>query len=139
MPIERLFGTTVEVLGKSIDLRARNQNYLAANVANADTPGYTPSRLSFESELKDALKEQRAPTTAARNPRHIPLKGQGEGIQEVRGRVIETPAAAPGRDGNGVEIENEMSRMAENQIMYNASVQLLVKKFDGLKQAIGSK
>ena len=41
-----------------------------------------------------------------------------------------------GPDGNGVELESEMGRMAENQIMYNATVQLLGKKFEGLKQAI---
>jgi flagellar basal-body rod protein FlgB len=50
--------------------------------------------------------------------------------------VIETPSKTPGKDGNAVELENEMGRMAENQIMFNASVQLLVKKLEGLKTAL---
>jgi flagellar basal-body rod protein FlgB len=54
----------------------------------------------------------------------------------VEGKVIETPAPTPGRDNNGVELEAEMSRMAENQIMYNASIQILTKKFEGMKYAI---
>jgi flagellar basal-body rod protein FlgB len=35
-----------------------------------------------------------------------------------------------------VDIEAEMGKMAENQILYNASVQMIAKKFDGLRQAI---
>jgi flagellar basal-body rod protein FlgB len=35
-----------------------------------------------------------------------------------------------------VELEGEMGRMGENQIMYNATVQLLGKKFEMMKQAI---
>jgi flagellar basal-body rod protein FlgB len=35
-----------------------------------------------------------------------------------------------------VELEGEMGRMVENQIMYNASVQILAKKFEGLRTAI---
>jgi flagellar basal-body rod protein FlgB len=57
-------------------------------------------------------------------------------IEDVQGEVIETPANTPSKDGNGVELENEMGKMAENQIMYNASVQMLTKKFEGLTYAI---
>ena len=42
MPVEGLFSTTIEVLGKSVDLRTRSQNLIASNLANAETPGYTP-------------------------------------------------------------------------------------------------
>ena len=48
MRADGLFGTTIELLGKSLDLRARNQNHVAANIANAETPGYTPTVLTFE-------------------------------------------------------------------------------------------
>jgi flagellar basal-body rod protein FlgB len=54
----------------------------------------------------------------------------------VTGRIIETPAKTPGKDGNAVELENEMGRMAENQVLFNASVQMLNKKFEGLRSAI---
>jgi flagellar basal-body rod protein FlgB len=135
MPVDKLFNTTIDLLGKSIDMRARNHNHLSANVANAETPGYTPQRLSFEGELKEALQEKRVPAQPA-NPRHIPIKGSAAKLGAVQGRLIETPAATMGRDGNRVELENEMAQMAENQIMYNASIQILAKKFEGLKSAI---
>ncbi len=54
----------------------------------------------------------------------------------MQGTVIETPAGSLGRDGNGVELENEMGKLVENQILYNASVQIIAKQFETLKTAI---
>ena len=137
MPVDRLFDTTVDLLSKNIDLRARNQNHLSANIANAETPGYTPRRLSFEGELKDALQEKKKGLPQQQpNPRHIPIKGGSSRIDAVQGQIVETPSATSGRDGNRVELESEMAQLAENQIMYNAGIQMLVKKFDSLKSAI---
>lgn len=136
MPVDSMFGTTINALAKAVDLRARNHTKISANLANAETPDYTPTALSFEKELGTALKGNTMGSPATTHPRHIPLKGQAASIQGVEGTVIETPAPTPGRDNNGVELEAEMSRMAENQIMYNASIQILTKKFEGMKYAI---
>ena len=134
MPVQGIFGTTVELLGKSLDLRAKRQALISANLANVETPGYTPSDLSFEGRLKSALKE--GPKGPVTHPRHIPLKGGAAPLERVQGDVVELPGKNMAPDGNGVELESEMGRMAENQIMYNATVQLLGKKFETLKQAI---
>ena len=136
MSLDGVFGATIEILGKGIDLRAKKHNYISANLANAETPGYRPATLSFEGELKTALHGKGGGSGVLTNPRHIPLKGNGAGLQKVEGSVIDTASVTPGRDGNGVELEQEMSQMVENQIMYNASVQMLGKKFEMMKQAI---
>lgn len=140
MQIDGIFNSTVELLGKSVDLRAKNQNLIASNVANAETPNFIPKTLAFEQELQGALKTTQAGrhTVSAPHARHIPIRGTGAGnaLQSVSGKVVETPAKTPGKDGNAVELENEMGRMAENQIMFNASVQMLNKKFEGLRTAI---
>jgi flagellar basal-body rod protein FlgB len=140
MRAEGVFSSTIEVLGKSIDLRAKNQNLIASNIANADTPNFVPKTLVFEQELQGALKERQSGqrSTSAPHARHIPVRGAGVGsaVQSVSGQVVESPAKTPGKDGNAVELENEMGRMAENQIMFNASVQMLTKKFEGLRTAI---
>ena len=142
MPVEGLFNTTIDVLGKSIDLRTRNQNLISSNIANAETPGYTPKSLEFEQQLQSAVKKSTTRrgdsqfSGAATHHAHIPLRGGGERISQVRGAVVETPAKTPGRDGNSVEMENEMSRMMQNQVLFNASVQLLSKKFEGLRTAL---
>lgn len=136
MPIEGIFSKTVDILGKNIDLRAKQHNLISSNIANAETPNYIPKTLTFEGELQGALRGDSSVSPATNNTRHIPLKGSSGRIQTVTGKVVETPAKTPGKDGNAVELEGEMSRMAENQIMFNASVQILAKKFEGLRTAI---
>lgn len=136
MALDGIFDTTIRLLEKNLDLRARNQNFISANLANAETPGYIPTNLSFEGELKDALKNRGGGSAYLTNPRHIPLKGQSGWLDKVQGRVIETPAASIGKDGNGVELENEMGKLVENQILYNATVQIVSKQFESLKTAI---
>ena len=138
MPIDKLFGSTINLMAKNLDLRAKNQTYIAANVANAETPNYRPKTFSFEDQLKDALKNKDAGSmaTVPVNPRHIELKGIARKLDDVDGIVDENLTSGLGRDGNGVDLEREMGRMAENQILYNASIQILAKKFEGLKYAI---
>lgn len=138
MPIDKLFGTTIDLMAKNLDLRSKNQTHIAANLANAETPNYRPKTFSFEDQLKDALKNKDAGSmaTVPADPRHIPLKGVARKLEDVDGILDESLSAGLGRDGNGVDLEREMGRMAENQILYNASVQILAKKFEGLKYAI---
>ena len=136
MPIDGIFGPTIDVLGKSIDLRAKSQNLISSNIANAETPNYIPKTLDFEQELQSAVKSGSAGTPAITNPRHLPLKGTAGRLQSVTGSVVETPAKTPGNDGNAVELENEMGKLLENQIMYNASIQMLSKKLNDLSTAI---
>jgi len=140
MQIEGIFNNTVAVLGKSIDLRSKNQNLIASNIANAETPNFVPKTLVFEQELQGALKDRQPGQrpSSAPNARHIPIRGAGGGssVRSVTGLVVETPAKTPGKDGNAVELEDEMAKMAENQIMFNASVQMLNRQFSDLRTAI---
>lgn len=138
MRIDGIFNSTIDLLGKSVDLRAKNQNLIASNIANSETPNFVPKSLAFDEELQGALKSRSAGRRSSSIPheRHIPVKGAGSILHSVTGKVIETPARTPGKDGNAVELENEMSKMAENQVMFNASVQMLTKKFEGLRTAI---
>lgn len=124
MRIEGIFSTTIDLLGKSVDLRVKNQNLIASNIANAETPNYIPKSMAFEEELQGALKSAQRGTDS------------GKAFRSVTGKVIETPAKTPGKDGNAVELENEMGKMSTNQLMFNASVQILTKKFEGLRSAI---
>jgi len=61
---------TLAVLEKSLDLRARNQQVIAGNMANADTPGYSARKLSFEDDLQQAIKRPEMSTKPA-HARHL--------------------------------------------------------------------
>jgi flagellar basal-body rod protein FlgB len=136
MAIDGLFNTTINLLGRSLDLRAENHNRISANIANAETPGYSPTALSFDRELQDAVRTRGQAAIAPTHPRHIPLKGSLMSLDQVTGTIVEDKSAINSLDRNGVELENEMGKMVQNQIMFTASIQLLTKKFEGLKTAI---
>jgi flagellar basal-body rod protein FlgB len=137
MPIDDMFGKTFQLVARNLDLRARNHTYIAGNVANAETPNYVSKSLSFENELKNAVKTGKSTgTSPTTNTAHIPLKGMAATLEEVHGVVEESASPTLGKDGNGVDLEREMGRLAENQILYNASVQVLSKQFELLKYAV---
>lgn len=126
----KLTGRTIAVLEQSLNLRARNQQVIAGNLANAETPGYAAKRLSFEDDLQRAISRpelDRRPT----NPRHIPIGAMG--IEQVQGRVTEEINNSAIGDGNSVSMEEEMLALSENQLLYEAGTQILKKKLSLLK------
>ncbi len=131
MPIQDLFGPTVRVLEKSLDLRQQRQQVIASNIANAQTPGYIPAKLSFEEGLKQAAQGKPG-APGVTHPAHIPLKGG------VGGARVERQADQAGiGDGNGVSLDQEMLDLAENQILFEAGAQMVGQKLGLLKYVAG--
>ncbi|MFO7578192.1 MAG: flagellar basal body rod protein FlgB [Pelovirga sp.] len=124
---------TFAILEKSLDLRARNQQVIASNLANAETPGYRARKLSFEEDLRRAISRPETPGKPA-NPRHFPVAGGNLG--QVQGRITSEPDNSVIGDGNNVSLDDEMFNLAENQLLYEASSQILKKKLTLLKYAV---
>jgi flagellar basal-body rod protein FlgB len=138
MSIDNMFGKTISLLAKNLDMRAKRHEYIAGNIANVETPNYTPKSFSFEKELQETVKKKQhgVEGSVTTHPRHIPLKGAAGKVDEVHGVVEEKASRSLSGDGNGVDMEIEMGKLAENQILFNASIQILAKKFAGLKEVL---
>lgn len=128
-----LFDRTVSLLSKVLDLRSARHEILAANVANADTPGYVAVDLVFEEELRKAAPSQRGTGVTKTHPKHFP---QVVSPGALPGRIEPSETITMGNDRNTVNVEQEMVKLAENSLVYEASVQMLIKKLRGLKEAI---
>jgi flagellar basal-body rod protein FlgB len=128
-----LFDNTTLLLQKSLDLRSSNQRVIAANIANAETPGYAPSRFEFEQELQAALSGS-APGLAATHEAHLPA--DPDTVAQVTGKVVQHPDKTGIGDDNGVSVDEEMMALSENQIMYETAAQLLKKKLSLLKYVV---
>jgi len=128
----RIADRTINALQKSLDLRAQKQQVIAANIANAETPGYEARKLNFEENLRKALE---TPEMNGRqtNAKHFPLGLQG--VHGVQGSISKQEGTNPLGDGNTVSIDDEMLDLAENQLLYEAGSQILKKKFSMLKYA----
>lgn len=126
----KVFDQTSQLLQKVLDLREQNQQVIAGNIANANTPGYSAARLDFEKALAGAVG-RRDGGMSATHERHFP-PGQGS-LEKVSGRVLRTADTSGVGDGNTVSVDQEMIALSENQLLYEAAVQMLNKKLGLLK------
>lgn len=128
-----LFDSTTAVLKKSLDLRMQNQQVIAANIANAETPGYASKSFEFEDQLRSAVAANDS-NMLRTHPQHLP--NQDASIEQVGGRIVEHPDTTGLGDRNSVDMDHEMALMGKNQLYYEATTQLLSKKMGILKYAI---
>jgi flagellar basal-body rod protein FlgB len=126
------FDPTIGALNTSLNLRLMNQNVISSNVANADTPGYKAKTMEFESALRDALATSGELPAKETDPRHI----VHHSTDPVNPEIYDDPNGVESLDGNTVDRASEMAKMAENQLMYDASAEMLKKKLGMLKYAI---
>lgn len=128
------FDTQMQLLGKVLDLRAKSGQFITANIANAETPGYSPSHLDFEQELSQAVKNGKGLQLSTSNSRHIPI-GPSD-FHQVAGKVVIENENRGVGDENGVSIDQEMLELSRNELLYETAAQLLKKKSTMIKHVI---
>ncbi|HET9616890.1 MAG TPA: flagellar basal body rod protein FlgB [Pseudolabrys sp.] len=108
------------------------QRVLAENVANSDTPNFRPRDLA-PPKLDGSSTGPTPVRLATTESGHIPgIGGAGETFRtERRGAYDLRPA------GNAVNIEDEMMKVAANQMDYQAVTALYTRSLNLLKTAIG--
>ncbi len=119
------------LLGKMLDKAALAQRVISSNIANVATPGYERLGVSFDDELKRAVRMD-AMNFKRTDPRHLP---DPNWVQNIG------PKVAKVEDGywngiNNVNIDREMVELAKNQLDFNAASRLLNIKFTQLRTAI---
>ncbi len=130
-----LFDKHLTLLERSIDLRVKRNDLLASNVANQETPGYRAQDLVFEKQLDKALYSDEPGPLKTTDPRHFDGM-QREPLETVEGDRINSFNPDPRMDGNTVNLDNEMAKLAENQLMFQAMTKAINWKFRMLKSAI---
>ena len=110
------------------------QGLLAQNVANAETPGYKGRDLSvsgFEQHMQNLSTARIETATTQRT--HISVQGTdagGFGDRQLNNFEI-TP------EGNGVTLEDEMMKVASNQLDYQTITAIYSRSLRILKTALG--
>ncbi len=127
MPInfDKAFGIHPQALA----LRARRSEVLAANLANADTPGYKAQDIDFKTVLSKVAPQ--STSLKVTHSGHIPTS------QSLMGeRLMYRVPLQPSLDGNTVDSHVEQAKFAENALQYQASLQFMTGKITGLRAAI---
>ena len=115
MPI---IDNTTQGLAAAMTLHHRRHEMLAANVANADTPGFRAHDLDFKKALGEAF-------TAALEQR-----------EAAPANVMEDDTMPAKADGNTVDLDLEMTKLGANGGRYVALAKILGKRITMLRQAI---
>lgn len=134
MKISQPFDDNMQLLSKVLDMRARNQQVIASNIANAETPGYAAAKFEFEDELRMAVGNNSDLQLSQSHSAHIPL-GPND-INNVSGTISLHEDNTGIGDENGVKVDNEMLALSENQILFEAAAQLLKKKLGMIKYVV---
>lgn len=127
---------TLKALTTALNFREMRQELISSNVANANTPGFKAKKLDFEEALARALDVDGQMQMNVSDGRHHDV-GNG-GFNNLEPEIYDDPNGVVSENGNTVDVEAEMARMAENKLMYDALVQLVNKKMGMMKYAINS-
>ena len=132
-----------QVLKAKLDYSAERQRLIAQNVANADTPNYTPSELapfSFDRSLQQVMGLAPAGRSMIGGSPSMTSLGAGGGASGSGPVTLPLPgpghilgAAGPFRsnlkadsearvDGNQVVLEDQMAKMTEARVDHDAAI-----------------
>jgi flagellar basal-body rod protein FlgB len=116
-----LFDPTNGLLADMIRATAVRHRVLAANLANVETPGYQAQEATFSTALAEA-------------------QGRGPAGADAAARVAVTVAPDPDaparRDGNNVDLDRQMVKLAQNTTWHAGLIQILTNRMGTLKTAM---
>ena len=126
MKLDDVFG----IHERALLLRSERAEVLAANLANADTPGYKARDFDFKAMLANEVdNSSRMRTTQAG---HIQAE---DGMVPPAQLLYRTPMQ-PSLDGNTVDTEQEHTAFSANAIEYQASLTFVNSKISGIRKAL---
>ena len=132
MPDKLSFGKTFYALEKAISIAQQRNTVITSNISNLDTPGYKSKDINFKSELARALETNPQKDLARTDPRHINMQMNGD-------QMLETYEVQGEWNGyNWADIDSEMTKLTENNLVYRTAVEALLRKMALLKEVVRS-
>ncbi|MCY8505555.1 flagellar basal body rod protein FlgB [Bacillus atrophaeus] len=123
-----LFSGTIQNLENALGRVNVKQKVITNNIANIDTPNYKAKKVSFQNLLNQESSRLESVKT---DYRHVDFSDTGS-----NGSIIANSNTAYQQNGNNVDVDKEMTDLAENQINYQALVERMSGKFNSLKTVL---
>ena len=117
-------------LKKAVSVYARRHEVTAQNISNVETQGYRAQRYKFEEMLDGSSRRLHGTRT---NENHLAL-----GRRDLMGAEGETAESESYFDNgvNNVDIDQEMTTLATNDLSYRLATRLLSMRYTMLRGAI---
>lgn len=127
--INNIFDRTLNGLQRQLDLTWQRNEAITSNIANAETPQYRAVDVNFGNELAQAFERQASPLMKT-NGQHLDLTAEQGSF------VVADISGLTKPDGNNVDIDLQMGRLASNGSTYGNAANLVKKKLSLLRNAI---
>jgi len=115
-----LFDITQLALERAIEGAGKRHEALAANLANANTPGYQRVDVDFHGTLASAMGSRESLASLSFSP------------------AQDASAGAVRADGSTVDVDAESAKLAANALEHQAAVQVAHARIGILKAAMGT-
>lgn len=123
----------INLLETGLDTLSLRNKVLSNNIANVDTPNFKRSDVNFEEALRSAMNSQGEGDTLPlrrTSPKHLPS------FRTQNSYIVQENSTTYRNDGNNVDIDLEMTRLAENTLQYNALTTALTSHLNLLRQVV---
>ncbi len=129
-----LNNSSFQRLQGGLDAANLRNSVIANNIANADTPHFKRSEVSFESLLKQEMEGAHLTLQGRRtDPRHIPIGPTGS-IPSAS--ITNDSTSSMNNNENNVDADREMVLLAENQLRYHSYIQAVNEQIRMMRTAI---
>lgn len=118
--------STIDLLAGAMRVAQDNHKIIANNISNADTPGYSPTKMNFQGTLRNVLDGHGRISLRNTRPRHIQASF-------FRPKLDSSQLLITKNDGNQVDLEMEIAELAKNTGRYNLYGSILKKQFQMMK------
>ena len=142
--LERMFNRgSIPALEAMVSFASARHKTVAANIANADTPGYKVMDVNegdFKKAMSRAFKAQNESSQGTWE-----MERQGSVRPGRFGRALEARPLEAKDTGilkhieNNVDLEIEMGKMVKNSAMHSLATNLLAHQFNLLREAISER
>lgn len=133
MPLD--LNTYLGVEPDALKVYSQRAEVLAANLANADTPGYQARDIDFRAALAAAGSQDSTLQPVTTNPQDVTAGSSADGVSTQQFLKYRVPLA-PSLDGNTVDSQMEESQFAQNTVRFQATLTFLNDRFSELTTAI---
>jgi flagellar basal-body rod protein FlgB len=134
MPLD--LNTYLGIEPDALKVYSQRAEVLAANLANADTPGYQARDIDFRAALAAAGSPGSALQAVTTNPADGAAGSSAAGGVSTEQFLKYRIPLAPALDGNTVDAQMEESQFAQNTVRFQATLTFLNNRFSELTTAI---
>lgn len=122
----------------ALTLRSQRAGVLAANLANADTPGFKARDFDFRSALEAASGSAAGEgvSLARTDAGHMDASGNRADGASLPPTLQFRQPSQPSVDNNTVDVQTERAAFTENAVRYQATLGFLNARIQGLRTAL---